>query len=336
MESAVRGSRAEKAGRLSLKILVTGSAGFIGFHMAKSLLDDGHEVVGFDSFSDYYSVQLKRDRHALLAGRGGFEGIEADLCDLRSLEECFRRHRFETVCHLAAQAGVRYSLTHPHAYQKSNLEGFLNMLECCRNHGARRLVYASSSSVYGGNTKLPFSEADPVDRPVSLYAATKKANELMAHCYTHLYGLQCVGLRFFTVYGPWGRPDMAAWLFTQAMLEGRPIQVFNHGRMQRDFTFIDDIVAGVKAALFATGLDGFEVFNLGNHQPENLMDLIRALAAELGVEPKMEMLPLQPGDVPSTCADIELARRKLGFEPRTPMSAGIPKFIAWYKAYHRL
>jgi UDP-glucuronate 4-epimerase len=317
-----------------MKILVTGSAGFIGFHLTGALLDDGHAVVGYDSFSDYYSVRLKRDRHARLEKRAGYVGTEADLCDGARLMACFAEQRFDAVCHLAAQPGVRYSLDHPLAYQKANLEGFLNVLEACRHHGVPRLVYASSSSVYGGNTKLPFSEADSVDRPVSLYAATKRADELMAHCYTHLYGLQSVGLRFFTVYGPWGRPDMAMWLFAQAMLAGRPIQVFNHGDMRRDFTYIEDIVAGVKAALFTAGLDPYEVINLGNHRSENLREMIRIIGRELGVEPQMELLPMQPGDVPATYADIALATRKLGFRPTTPISVGIPKFIAWYRDYH--
>jgi UDP-glucuronate 4-epimerase len=216
------------------------------------------------------------------------------------------------------------------------VEGFLNLLEVCRHAGIRRLVYASSSSVYGGNTKLPFSETDPVDSPVSLYAVTKKADELMAHCYTHLYGLQTIGLRFFTVYGPWGRPDMAMWLFTEAMLKGRPIKVFNHGRMERDFTYIDDIVPGVSSALFKDGLEDCEVINLGNHRPENLMDMVEALADALGVEPRIEMLPMQPGDVPATYADIDAAARKLDFEPKTSIAEGIPKFVAWYREYHGL
>jgi len=319
-----------------MKILVTGSAGFIGFHVAMALLEDGHEVIGFDNFNNYYSVQLKRDRHAQLERRPGYIGIEGDLADAARLNQCFQEYRFDLVCHLAAQAGVRYSVTHPMVYQKANLEGFLNILEACRHHDISRLVYASSSSVYGGNTKLPFSETDRVDRPVSLYAATKKANELMAHCYTHLYGFQTVGLRFFTVYGPWGRPDMAMWLFTEAMLRGRAIQVFNHGKMQRDFTYIDDIVAGVKAALFRDGLEAAEIINLGNHRPENLMDMIRIIADTLGVEPHLELLPMQPGDVPATYADISKAEKKLGFHPATPIKVGIPRFISWYRSYHRV
>jgi UDP-glucuronate 4-epimerase len=317
-----------------VRVLVTGTAGFIGFHLAASLLDEGHEVVGLDNFNDYYSVRLKRDRHADLLRRDGFTELEADLSDAATVDRCFAAHRFDVVCNLAAQAGVRYSLTNPYAYSRSNLDGFLSVLEACRHHGVRRLVYASSSSVYGGNTKLPFSESDRVDSPVSLYAATKKANELMAHSYSHLYGMQTVGLRFFTVYGPWGRPDMAIWLFTEAMLAGKPIQVFNNGEMQRDFTYIDDIVAGVKASLFADGLAPYEVINLGNHRSEKLMDMIGVVAEALGVEPRMQLLPMQPGDVPATYADVELAKRKLGFEPTTSIDVGIPRFIRWYREYH--
>ncbi len=319
-----------------MKLFITGTAGFIGMHLAQSLLEEGHEVVGLDNFNDYYDVQLKRARHARLVSHAGFTGIEGDLCDGALLARLFREHRFDRVCNLAAQAGVRYSLTHPFAYQKANLEGFLNILEACRHAGIPRLVYASSSSVYGGNTKLPFSETDAVDHPVSLYAATKKANELMAHCYTHLYGLPTVGLRFFTVYGPWGRPDMAMWEFTRLMLEGKPIRVFNHGDMWRDFTFITDIITGVKAALFQPGLDPYEVLNLGNCHSEKLMDMIGTIAATLGVKPELEFLPLQPGDVKATYADITRARAKLGFEPTTSIDRGIPQFVAWYKDYHGL
>jgi UDP-glucuronate 4-epimerase len=315
-------------------VLVTGTAGFIGMHLAHLLLRKGHRVIGIDNFNDYYRVELKRDRHATLSGDIEFTGIEADLCDMAALERVFREHTPDVVCNLAAQAGVRYSIENPHAYQKANLEGFLNILECCRHNQVKRLVYASSSSVYGGNTKLPFSESDTVDTPVSLYAATKKANELMAHCYSHLYGLQTIGLRFFTVYGPWGRPDMAMWLFTEAMLADRPIPVFNHGNMQRDFTYIDDIVTGVERSLFKKGLAPYEVFNIGNHRSENLMDMIGLLAAALGKKPRLDMQPMQPGDVPATYADIEQIRTKLGFEPSTPISRGIPLFVDWYMDYH--
>jgi UDP-glucuronate 4-epimerase len=319
-----------------MKVLITGTAGFIGFTLARRLLADGHEVVGVDNFVPYYSVELKRARHAILEATPGYTGVNADLVDLPSLTETFAQHRPQVVVNLAAQAGVRYSLTNPHAYESANLHGFLNILECCRHAGTPRLVYASSSSVYGGNTKLPFSESDPVDSPVSLYAATKKANELMAHTYTHLYGIQTVGLRFFTVYGPWGRPDMAAWLFTDAMLKGKSIQVFNHGQMQRDFTYVDDIVSGVVASMFTGGLKPCEIFNLGNHQPEKLLDMIGIIARELGIEPKMEMLPLQPGDVPSTYADIDKASDLLGFEPVTPLAIGLPNFVRWFREYHRI
>ena len=316
-----------------MKIFVTGTAGFIGMHLAESLLNDGHEVVGLDNFNDYYDVSLKEARSARLEGRKGYTAIQGDLADYELLSMLCREHKFDRVCHLAAQAGVRYSIQNPAAYQKANLEGHLNILETCRHAKIPRLVYASSSSVYGGNKKIPFSETDPVDNPVSLYAATKKADELMSYTYTHLYGLQTVGLRFFTVYGPWGRPDMAYWTFTEAMLKGKAIPVFNHGKMERDFTYITDVVAGVKAALFADGLEPYEIFNLGNSKPENLMDFIRTLADALGVEPKMEMLPMQPGDVPVTFADVSKARKKLGYDPSIPISKGLPEFVKWYKEY---
>jgi UDP-glucuronate 4-epimerase len=254
-----------------------------------------------------------------------------DLFDYGSVSELFRGNGFECVCHLAAQAGVRYSIKNPFAYQQANLAGHLNVLECCRHNAVSRLVYASSSSVYGGNEKIPFSENDPVDHPVSLYAATKKANELMTHSYSHLYGFQSIGLRFFTVYGPWGRPDMAYWLFAEAMLQGRPIKVFNHGDMKRDFTYIDDIVQGVLAALFADGLGQYEIFNLGNNQPERLMDMIQYLGDALGIEPQMEMLPMQPGDVPITFADIEKAKSRLGYQPTTSLKDGLARFVEWFK-----
>ncbi len=319
-----------------MRILVTGTAGFIGSHTATRLLAEGHEVVGVDSFNDYYSVALKEARHARLQGRPGYTGLRADLADRGAAERIFAGPSFDAVCHLAAQAGVRYSLTHPHAYASANIDAFLNILEGCRHARVPRLVYASSSSVYGGNTKLPFSETDPVDRPISLYAATKRANELMAHTYTHLYGFQTVGLRFFTVYGPWGRPDMAMWLFTEALLAGRTIPVFNHGKMRRDFTYVDDIVSGVCASLMRDGLERCEIFNLGNHHSENLMDMIALLASALGVQPRMDMLPMQPGDVEATYADIARARAKLGFEPTTAIRDGIPRFVKWYRDYHKI
>lgn len=319
-----------------MKILVTGAAGFIGFHVAHALLQAGHKVVGLDNFNDYYSVQLKRDRHAALEKKRGYTGIVCDLCDYPALQRLFRNNRFDRVCHLAAQPGVRYSITHPFVYQKSNNEGFLNVLEACRHHRVPRLVYASSSSVYGGNRHLPFSENDSVDAPISLYAATKKSNELMAHVYSHLYAFQIIGLRLFTVYGPWGRPDMAIWSFTEAMRRGQAIKVFNRGDMRRDFTYIDDIVGGIQSALFRAGLERNDIFNLGNHRAENLMDMINILAKSLGVKPVMELLPIQPGDLPETYADIRKAQKRLKFHPRTALAVGIPKFVAWYRAYHGL
>jgi UDP-glucuronate 4-epimerase len=319
-----------------MRIFVTGAAGFIGSNLAHSLLDDGHQVVGYDNFNDYYDVSLKEARNTLLEKRPDYTMIRGDLTDYELLTSIFAQQKPDRVCHLAAQAGVRYSLTHPFAYQRANLEGHLNILEACRHAEISRLVYASSSSVYGGNTKIPFSEEDAVDNPVSLYAATKKSNELMSHTYTHLYGFQTVGLRFFTVYGPWGRPDMAMWLFTKAMLEGESIDVFNHGKMKRDFTYIDNIVFGVKGSLFAEGLDPYEVFNLGNNDPEDLMDMIGILADTLGVEPRMNLMPIQPGDVPATYADISKAQEKLDYHPHTPISEGIPRFVEWYKAYHHI
>lgn len=318
-----------------MKILVTGSAGFIGFHVAARLLDEGHAVIGLDNFNDYYPVELKRRRDALLRKRAGFSGVECDLCDFRKLEELFQKNRFEIVCHLAAQVGVRYSLTNPFIYQKSNNEGFLNVLEAGRRAGLKKLVYASSSSVYGGNRQLPFSEGDRVDNPISLYAATKKYNELAAHAYSHLYGLQTIGLRFFTVYGPWGRPDMSYWLFTEAMLRGQTIKVFNHGNMRRDFTCIDDVVNGICGALFTGGLPPDDIFNLGNHRSEKLMDLIKIISDCLGIEPKMELLPIQPGDVPDTYANIEKAQKALKFNPLTNLAEGISKFVKWYREYKK-
>jgi len=316
-----------------MKVLVTGAAGFIGSYVAHALLDAGHEVVGLDNFNDYYSASLKEARHARLDAREGYTGIRGDLSDYKLLTSVFNHYSFERVCHLAAQAGVRYSLQNPFAYEESNLAGHLNILECCRHNDVQRLVYASSSSVYGGNKKIPFSESDPVDYPISLYAATKKANELMAHAYTHLYGFQSIGLRFFTVYGPEGRPDMAYWRFTEAMLKDKPIPVFNHGDMQRDFTYIDDIVQGVVAALFSDGLEQYEIFNLGNNRPEQLMDMIRYLGDALGIQPQMEMLPMQPGDVPITYADIESARAKLGYRPTTSLQDGLGLFVEWYRKW---
>jgi len=316
--------------------LVTGSAGFIGFYVAQALLAHGARVVGLDNFNDYYSVALKHDRDRELRRHPNFFPVAADLAHLAALEALFDAHRPQKICHLAAQAGVRYSLINPFAYQKSNLEGFVNLLELAKRFAVERLVYASSSSVYAGLTEMPFTETQRVDTPISLYAATKKANELMAHAYSHLFELHTVGLRFFTVYGPWGRPDMAMWLFTEAMLQGRPIKVFNYGKMQRDFTYIDDIVKGVVAALMAPGLPRYEIINLGNHRAEELTQVIALLESELKVKAQQELLPIQPGDVPATYADITRAQTKLGFEPTTAIAAGIPRFVQWYLDYHQL
>jgi UDP-glucuronate 4-epimerase len=312
-------------------ILVTGAAGFIGFHLCRRLKAEGHHPIGLDNFNDYYDVSLKERRAALLKAEG-IKVIKGDLCDRGLLDQLATEHHFDQVCNLAAQAGVRYSLENPFAYQKANIEGFLSILELCRQHNIPKLVYASSSSVYGGNKKVPFSEKDTVDNPVSLYAATKKANELMAHTYSHLYGFQTVGLRFFTVYGTWGRPDMAYWSFTKALLAGKSIPVFNHGDMLRDFTYIDDIIDGVTAAIAAENLDRYEVFNLGNHQCENLSHFIDVLGETLGVDPVKELLPMQPGDVYQTYADIDHAQDKLGYSPSTPIEKGLKVFADWYRS----
>ena len=328
---------ASQAGILNMKIFVTGTAGFIGSHLARRLLDEGDEVAGLDNFNDYYSVRLKRDRHALLEKYPQYQGHELDLCDLPGMQRLVAEFRPECVVHLAAQPGVRYSLVNPQAYQRSNLEGFLNVLECCRHAQPRpRLIYASSSSVYGDSREMPFAEEQRADAPLSLYAATKRANELMAHSYSHLFGLQAIGLRFFTVYGPWARPDMAVWQFAEAMLRGEAIRVFNHGDMRRDFTYIDDIVAGVTGCVRAATLPPCDVFNIGNHRSERLLDLIRLLARALGTgEPKMELLPMQDGDVPATYASVDRLRAAVGYEPTTPIEVGIPKFATWFKEYRR-
>ena len=318
-----------------MKILITVFAGFIGFHAAREFLWRGWEVVGIDNFCDYYDVKLKRDRAAMLTGIPGFSGRELDICDLDGLQGIFAGESPDVVLNLAAQPGVRYSIAHPFVYQKTNLEGFLNILECCR-HAAKvpKLVYASSSSVYGGNKKMPFEESDHVDTPISLYAATKKANELMAHTYSHLYKMQTIGLRFFTVYGPWYRPDMALSLFADAMLNGRPIKVFNNGDMLRDFTFVDDIVDGIIRVVEAKDLPLYDVFNIGNHRSEKLLYVIGTLAEALGVEPKMEMLPMQPGDVYATFASVDKLHAAVGYEPKTTIKEGIPVFAKWFKEYH--
>ena len=330
-------------------ILVTGSAGFIGMQTAARLLERGDTVVGIDNLNDYYSVQLKQDRLARLTGRPGFQFKKLSLEDRDGMAKLFKSHKFDSVIHLAAQAGVRYSITHPHAYVDANLVGFMNILECCRHQQIGHLTYASSSSVYGANRKIPFSVDDRVDHPVSLYAATKKANELMAHTYSHLYGIPTTGLRFFTVYGPWGRPDMAMWIFTKAILAGQPIDVFNHGKMKRDFTFVTDIVEGVirtndtipTGQPVTTATDDsqtsapYRVYNIGNNQPVELMYLIETLEKALGRKAQKNMLPMQPGDVPATFADIDALQRDVGFRPGTSIEEGVQKFVDWYKQYHK-
>ena len=316
-------------------ILVTGAAGFIGMHCSAKLLAQGHTVVGIDNLNDYYDPRLKQARLAQLTPHPGFRFVETDIANHEALEKLFAEVRPDRVLHLAAQAGVRYSLKNPHAYVQSNLVGFVNMLEGCRHHGVQHLVYASSSSVYGANTKVPFAVGDSVDHPVSLYAATKKSNELMAYSYSHLYGLATTGLRFFTVYGPWGRPDMSPWLFTSAILEGRTIDVFNHGKMQRDFTYIDDIVEGTLRVLdrAPSGAPPYQLYNIGNHQPVELMDFIGTLERVLGREAKKNFLPMQPGDVPVTYADTDDLRRDVGFAPSTPLSQGLQHWADWYRSY---
>jgi UDP-glucuronate 4-epimerase len=316
-------------------ILITGTAGFIGFHLARKLLADGQPVVEVDNFNDYYDPALKEARNKVLEGLPGFTSVRGDLADLQLVRRLFGEHRFADVVHLAAQAGVRYSLTNPFAYVQANLVAFLNILEAVRHSDCARLVYASSSSVYGGNKKLPFSENDRVDNPVSLYAATKKSNELIAHSYSHLYGIQTVGLRFFTVYGPWGRPDMAMWIFADKISNGMPIPVFNHGNMRRDFTYVDDIVAGLQGVLRAEDLGPYEIFNLGNNRSERLLDMIAEIEKALGIKATLDMQPMQPGDVPATFADVGRAAEKLGYAPTTPITEGVPRFVEWFREYHR-
>ncbi len=333
-----------------MKHLVTGAAGFIGYHVCERLLARGDDVVGLDNLNDYYDPALKRARLDRLSRQPNFRFARAELADHPAIDALFSGERFPRVIHLAAQAGVRYSVSHPHAYSASNLAGFLNVLEGCRHHGVEHLTYASSSSVYGLNSATPFSEGQNVDHPVSLYAATKKANELMAHAYAHLYGVPVTGLRFFTVYGPWGRPDMAYFLFTRAILEGRPIQVFNHGKMRRDFTYIDDVVEGVvkvsdRPASPSAGWSGgdpdpatspapYRLYNIGNNQPNELMDLIQAVERALGKPAEKIFVPMQPGDVPTTYASIDALDRDFGYRPGTPLDIGIARFVAWYREYH--
>jgi UDP-glucuronate 4-epimerase len=331
-------------------ILVTGAAGFIGFHLSKRLLDDGYTVSGVDIVNDYYDVQLKRDRLAQLQQHDNFTFHKTDLADKNGLEKIFSNTTVDAVVNLAAQAGVRYSLINPQAYVNSNLVGFVNILECCRHYKIKHLVFASSSSVYGANTKMPFSVHHNVDHPVSLYAASKKANELMAHTYSHLFNLPCTGLRFFTVYGPWGRPDMALFLFTKAILEGKPIDVFNHGKMQRDFTYIDDIVEGVVRVMNkipqpnpnwssitpdpGTSYTNYKIYNIGNNNPVQLSEFIAEIEKALGKTAIKNYMDIQPGDVPATYADIDDLINDVGFKPATPLSQGIQNFITWYKTYY--
>jgi UDP-glucuronate 4-epimerase len=325
-----------------MKILLTGAAGFIGMTTALKLLARGDTVVGLDNLNSYYSVQLKRDRLARLQRHPRFSFVQLDVADRPGIEQLFASGQFDRVIHLAAQAGVRYSLVNPQAYVDSNVVGFMNILEGCRHARVQHLVYASSSSVYGGNTRMPFSEHDSVDHPVSMYAATKKANELMAHTYSHLFGLPTTGLRFFTVYGPWGRPDMALFLFTQAILEGRPIDVFNHGHMRRDFTYVDDVVEGVIRVTdrVATPDPGtshapYRVFNIGNHQPVPLLDFIAAIEDALGRKAEKNLLPMQQGDVPATYADVDALAEWVGFAPATDIHTGVRRFVDWYRDYYR-
>ncbi len=324
-----------------MKILLTGAAGFVGAATAQRLLDRGDTVVGLDNLNDYYDPALKHSRLQFLSPHTNFRFVKLDVGDRAGMAQLFATEGFDRVVHLAAQAGVRYSLQNPNAYVDSNLVGFVNVLEGCRHHAVEHLVYASSSSVYGGNTKMPFAETDPVDHPVSLYAATKKANELMAHTYSHLFNVPTTGLRFFTVYGPWGRPDMALFLFTQAILRGEPIKVFNHGNMRRDFTYIDDIVEGVlrvldKTATPAESSAPYRVFNIGNNQPVQLLDFIGCVESAVGVKAQKELLPMQDGDVPATFADTQALTDWVGFAPATLIDRGVQQFVDWYRSYYRV
>ncbi|MCX5828914.1 MAG: NAD-dependent epimerase [Deltaproteobacteria bacterium] len=334
------------------EILITGAAGFIGFHLSRRLLAAGRAIVGIDNLNPYYDVRLKEDRLRRLQENDAFRFIRLDIADREALSSLFAREKPRLVVHLAAQAGVRYSLTNPHAYLDSNLSGFLNILEGCRAIKAGHLVFASSSSVYGANKTMPFSVHDNVDHPVSLYAATKKANELMAHAYAALYNIPCTGLRFFTVYGPWGRPDMALFLFTRAILAGKPIDVYNEGRMQRDFTYIDDIVEGIARVMDrtpapdpawkgthpdpATSFAPYKIYNIGNNHPVALLDFIATLEKKLGRKATLNLLPMQPGDVPATYADVDNLMADVGFKPATSIEEGIRRFVDWYRDYYQL
>jgi UDP-glucuronate 4-epimerase len=326
-----------------MAILVTGAAGFIGFFLSKRLLAEGHHVYGIDNLNAYYSVQIKRDRLAQLQAQPRFTFEQMDLSDREAMARLFQTESFDCVVHLAAQAGVRYSLENPHAYGDSNLTGFLNILEGCRHQAVPHLVFASSSSVYGANRKVPFSTKDNVDHPVSLYAATKKANELMAHAYSHLYGIPMTGLRFFTVYGPWGRPDMAYFKFVDAIAQGKPIQVYNHGKMKRDFTYVDDVVEGIVRVMARAPQPGasipdgppYKVYNIGNNSPVELLTFIEVIEAAMGKPAEKVMMPMQPGDVPATYADVDDLMADVGFRPNTPLAEGIARFVDWYREYYR-
>jgi UDP-glucuronate 4-epimerase len=333
-------------------VLVTGAAGFIGYHLSERLMREGRTVIGYDCMSDYYSVELKQARVKRLQEKPGFTFVEAKLEDAAAMDALFKEHEFDLVYNLAAQAGVRYSLVNPQAYVAANLEGFVNILECCRHNNTKHLVFASSSSVYGAGTKMPFSVHQNVDHPLSVYAASKKANELLAHSYAHLYRLPVTGLRFFTVYGPWGRPDMMMFLFTKAILAGQPIDVFNNGLMQRDFTYVDDIVeslfrVGERTARPnpnwdslnpdpATSNAPYQIYNIGNHSPAKLLDVIEILENELGKKAIKNLMPMQPGDVPATFADVDDLARDVDFAPRTPIEVGVKRFIEWYREYYRV
>lgn len=334
-----------------MKVLVTGAAGFIGFHLSKRLMEEGFQVAGYDNLNDYYDVNLKRDRLKILEKERTFNFIKGDLEDSDLLEKVFREENPEYVVNLAAQAGVRYSLENPRAYIDSNIVGFLNILECCRKFGVKHLVYASSSSVYGGNHKLPFSTGDSVDHPISLYAATKKSNELMAHTYSHLFNIPCTGLRFFTVYGPWGRPDMALYMFTKAIDNGEPIKVFNYGKMLRDFTFVDDVVEGICRVMLhipqkvsaevmdldksSSAIAPYKIYNIGNNNPVTLEKYIEIIEQCLGKKAKKNYLPMQAGDVPETYAKVDDLMHDVGFKPNTSAEEGVAKFVEWYKGYHK-
>src|SRR6266700_606811 len=333
-------------------VLVTGAAGFIGFHVAQRLLSEGSKVVGLDSVNDYYDPALKQARLDVLRRNADFSFVKLDLADRTATQSLFEQHRFPAVVHLAAQAGVRYSVEHPHAYVDANIEGFLNVLEGCRHNACQHLVFASSSSVYGANTQLPFAVSDNVDHPISLYAASKQANELMAHAYSHLYGIPTTGLRFFTVYGPWGRPDMAMFIFARAILAGKPIRLFNHGKMRRDFTYVDDVSKAIVRLLDhppkgdpdwngrepdpATSAAPWRIYNIGNSRPEELTYVISLLEKECGRTAVKEMLPMQPGDVEATYADVADLERDIGFRPATSIEDGIAQFAKWYRDFHRI